>query len=477
MALQLTAFRQLAALRVFNLATAFLASRSVWDFHPGLCRDMPEREAYPSIDIRPRLEPVTISLDSPEIIQLRDNDRLEATPSTVVSLRAHSPDSRSRAGVHSSSTRDSGLESFENHTDSPAEPEQRSGSVSSAGGKSGKDKVEKRKRKRVTPEQIVYLEQFFLVDRSPTTARRQEISGFLGMQERQTQIWFQNRRAKAKLQDGKRKGRSASVDVPLPDSPPRLSTGFQADLQNLIHEDETVTIIPCTELTIGSWRRIAATVAKHDLVAYVCEGKRCLTWFIHSVGFGFKMEVPFETIVDTVFTNAAPGSGLATFMLSKPPLFYLEDIGPDGTARTLTRHWKRCSDWTEGQQATCVLRHDLTGSAVQLAHLLRNLHTNSTSIPLRPPAYPVQSTTVATMELPPPPTANPRSGPRYHYQFHDAVKSPVRHQGSQFPKRSSYAGPGISTASPDSAHSNDDGRGPLYSAPSTAPVSFSQHQP
>ncbi|GLB45879.1 putative homeodomain containing protein [Lyophyllum shimeji] len=154
------------------------------------------------------------------------------------------------------------------------------------------------------------------------------------MQDARTQIWFQNRRAKAKLQDG-----------------------FQADLQNLIHEDE--------------------------------------------IGFGFKMEVPFETIVDTVFTNAAPGSGLATFMLSKPPLFYLEDIGPDGTARTLTRHWKRCSDWTEGQQATCVLRHDLTGSAVQLAHLLRNLHTNSTSIPLRPPAYPVQSTTVATMELPP----------------------------------------------------------------------------
>jgi hypothetical protein len=37
------------------------------------------------------------------------------------------------------------------------------------------------------------LERFFSMDRSPTAARRKEISDLLGMQERQTQIWFQNR--------------------------------------------------------------------------------------------------------------------------------------------------------------------------------------------------------------------------------------------------------------------------------------------
>jgi len=52
---------------------------------------------------------------------------------------------------------------------------------------------EKRKRSRVTPEQLVHLERFFFVDRSPTAARRKEISELLGMHERQTQIWFQNR--------------------------------------------------------------------------------------------------------------------------------------------------------------------------------------------------------------------------------------------------------------------------------------------
>lgn len=64
----------------------------------------------------------------------------------------------------------------------------------SSKGKADKDgEKEKRKRSRVTPEQLVHLERFFSVDRSPTAVRRKEISELLGMQERQTQIWFQNR--------------------------------------------------------------------------------------------------------------------------------------------------------------------------------------------------------------------------------------------------------------------------------------------
>jgi hypothetical protein len=52
---------------------------------------------------------------------------------------------------------------------------------------------EKKKRSRVTPAQLAQLEQFFATDRSPTATRRKEISQALGMPERQTQIWFQNR--------------------------------------------------------------------------------------------------------------------------------------------------------------------------------------------------------------------------------------------------------------------------------------------
>ncbi len=62
-----------------------------------------------------------------------------------------------------------------------------------SGSRSTGTEREKRKRSRVTPDQLVHLERFFSMDRSPTATRRREISELLGMQERQTQIWFQNR--------------------------------------------------------------------------------------------------------------------------------------------------------------------------------------------------------------------------------------------------------------------------------------------
>jgi regulatory protein PHO2 len=127
--------------------------------------------------------------------------------------------------------------------------------ASSIKGKTDKDNdKEKRKRSRVTPEQLVHLERFFSTDRSPTAARRKEISELLGMQERQTQIWFQNRL------DGysyitANPSQPGSTDEPKPnykmakravvkvlktppDTPPELATGYEVDLHNLIHEDE-----------------------------------------------------------------------------------------------------------------------------------------------------------------------------------------------------------------------------------------------
>ena len=56
-----------------------------------------------------------------------------------------------------------------------------------------------RKRFRVTPVQLAHLERVFAEDRFPTAAKRKEIADVLGMNERQTQVWFQNRRTKAKL--------------------------------------------------------------------------------------------------------------------------------------------------------------------------------------------------------------------------------------------------------------------------------------
>lgn len=144
-----------------------------------------------------------------------------------------------------------------------------------------------------------------------------------------------------------------------------------------------ISIIPCTDLSIGSWRRISSTAGLHDLVAYTCESKRTLTWFILSAGCGFKMEIPYDSITAKEFQNAAPGQGRARFTLDRKPLFFRQ-IPTSGVPGS--QIWQPCDDWTEGRQASSVLYHEIIGSAMQLAHALQTLPgTSSSSSPLVSP--------------------------------------------------------------------------------------------
>ncbi|KAM5544584.1 hypothetical protein V8D89_001482 [Ganoderma adspersum] len=249
------------------------------------------------------------------------------------------------------------------------------------------DVKQRRKRSRVTPEQLAKLEEFFASDNSPTSARRRDIARLLAMDERQTQIWFQNsnaRRAKAKLQL-KLKARSVEKLEPPPESPPELSSGFDVDIQGLIHEDDDVTVFPCTDLTIGSWRRMASP--QHDLIAYTCNTKRCLVWYIRSAGRGFKMEISFDHVAEARFTNVSPGIGSATFVLDRPPGFYMESPVNPSLVDEHLRVWQVSGDWTEAMQGSTHLRHCLIGPAYQLSALVNNIAPSSmtSEIPLYTP--------------------------------------------------------------------------------------------
>ena len=85
------------------------------------------------------------------------------------------------------------------HSASDGDPEARFASASATTPVPTRSTSAKRKRGRVNPTQLAHLERAYAKDRSLDAARRKEISEALGMEERQTQIWFQNRRAKAKL--------------------------------------------------------------------------------------------------------------------------------------------------------------------------------------------------------------------------------------------------------------------------------------
>lgn len=127
--------------------------------------------------------------------------------------------------------------------------------------KASKEDRERRKRNRVTPEQLVQLETAFSKDRSPTSTERRELSNRIGMAERAVQIWFQNRsvnisqfliststlnvylsprRAKAKHQPPRAVPPTANPP-PLSGSPPAsppLGVAQEESLTNILNERE-----------------------------------------------------------------------------------------------------------------------------------------------------------------------------------------------------------------------------------------------
>jgi regulatory protein PHO2 len=194
------------------------------------------------------------------------------------------------------------------------------------------------------------------------------------------------------------------------------------------------------------------------------------------------MEIPYDTIIDAEFTNAAPGTGLASFLLSQPPLFFLEHVSSPTPDRPTVRQWRPCPDWTEGHQASQVLRHDLIGSAVQLSHFLRNLRAGSRSdIPLRPAdsyrtvaSPPMQMPRPSPpMELPLPPLANlAGANLRVHYQNDGLDLPPSLGRRDLDRKRLSYSGSGMTNDSPD-AFTNTTTQTPPQSAPANG--RYAQH--
>ncbi|KAF8322660.1 homeobox-domain-containing protein, partial [Clavulina sp. PMI_390] len=226
-----------------------------------------------------------------------------------------------------------------------------------------------RKRGRVNPSQLAFLERAYLADRSLDAARRRDISQKLGMDERQTQIWFQNRRAKAKLLAHRAKEAQSDVHPSLNhyhSAIPPLEAIHLA-----LQEDPPITVVPCSDVLIGKWRRM--NTGSNDLLVYLSEARRELTYFVRSAEMGFKMRIPFDSILSTEYTSdLAPGCDRAVFILSKPPTFYREVLSraaslnqnstPSGSGRT----WRPANDWTEGAQASTCTRHEITGPAGQL---------------------------------------------------------------------------------------------------------------
>ncbi|KXN85871.1 Homeobox protein 10 [Leucoagaricus sp. SymC.cos] len=275
----------------------------------------------------------------------------------------------------------------------------------------------KKKRGRLSREQLAQLEHLFAVDCSPTVPRRREIALLIGISERQIQVWFQNRRAKAK-NNGEKCQTRARVPSPVKE-PPKLREAVQTDLAALIQEDDpTVFAIPCTTLTIGGWNRVNYE-DQQDLLAWICEKKRCFTWFVHSKDYSFKMQVSLDSLKEMAFRNAGPGKAFLTIDLSEPPTFFLR--------RNVTRQdsaplpcWRQCDDWTEHKIATHTLRHVLGGPVQPLANVVtyvKNQMADTKPVSLHPINTPADNHH-PTPTLTPPSTKPTYPSPRMDDSFY-----------------------------------------------------------
>ncbi|KAL1688667.1 hypothetical protein GGG16DRAFT_59368 [Schizophyllum commune] len=214
---------------------------------------------------------------------------------------------------------------------------------------------DKKKRQRVTSDQLAHLESIFAVEHTPTQERRRQISQALGMEEKQTKVWFQNRRAKMN-----RESKDGSA-------PALISPGTD-NLMQLFREQGDVTFLPTVDLRIGSWRRIR-NPETNDLAGYVCPRSRSLCWFVHAGGRRYEMAISFDSIIKIDYNeHPVPDNLFAFIHLSQPPTFWSHeprDTGPNA--------WQLGTDWTEDHQATSVMTHVVAGSKPHLVELQRLL--------------------------------------------------------------------------------------------------------
>jgi hypothetical protein len=254
----------------------------------------------------------------------------------------------------------------------------------------------RKKRNKCTPEQSRQLELFFASNRNPTGRIREDLSRRIQMPERSVQVWFQNKRAKTKINEIK-------DGVPLEQrttvSRERFSRSLsshevtQTKKRRNTHdgsnkEDSALIPLPSTSLCIGEWRRIK------PLICLFSQRNQSFTWYLSSESVGFKLECPISSVTKITFTGPSEPTiheysegitqwqGQLTLELSRPPQFYMEVFRSSAKAHEMEvgghkAAWRQCTDFTEGKQATSTLKHIVSGSYDALRQAVMQLYEAS----------------------------------------------------------------------------------------------------
>ncbi|KAL1892968.1 Transcription elongation factor SPT4 [Sporothrix stenoceras] len=246
------------------------------------------------------------------------------------------------------------------------------------------------KRQRATQDQLTTLELEFNKNPTPNAETRIMIAEQINMTERSVQIWFQNRRAKIKLLAKKSLETGEDIDL-IPESmraylamqaaesgkglggafygrtglmgygPGMLLGGEHANQGKvLIHH------LTCRSLSIGKWVRVGQNTM--DLIIFYSPHNGTMTYYINNENAGYKIEYPFSYIKNIYLDqDEDPNkSGGIVIELNQPPTFMM-DCTPSANGFTV------CGDFTENQQASQCLVHQLGGNPKVLSGQLAKL--------------------------------------------------------------------------------------------------------
>ncbi|KIH92831.1 hypothetical protein SPBR_02439 [Sporothrix brasiliensis 5110] len=246
------------------------------------------------------------------------------------------------------------------------------------------------KRQRATQDQLTTLELEFNKNPTPNAETRNAIAEQINMTERSVQIWFQNRRAKIKLLAKKSIETGEDIDL-IPESmraylamqaaesgkglggafygrtglmgygPGMLLGGEHANQGKLL-----IHHLTCRSLSIGKWVRVGQNTM--DLIIFYSPHNGTMTYYINNENAGYKIEYPFSYIKHIYLDQEEDPnkSGGIVIELNQPPTFMM-DCTPNGSGFSV------CGDFTENQQASQCLVHQLGGNPKVLSGQLAKL--------------------------------------------------------------------------------------------------------
>ncbi|KAI9334538.1 hypothetical protein BDR26DRAFT_1009614 [Obelidium mucronatum] len=247
-----------------------------------------------------------------------------------------------------------------------------------------------RKRVHPTKQQQELLERFFEMNPKPNSKERGEICKAVNINSRSVQVWFQNRRVKAKKEPQPKEAQSTPQSHTRQASEESSASESESPAGSVSHafgdafEQHPLPPVPlssvpgvpgtCTiavavaELRVGTWRRVAAAAGELRCEVSLAAGA-ALRWTLVSGGFQFRIDVPLATISDASISPLGATAAAVFLDVCRPPLFARELLMGDAGGIGLgvkTGLFAQCGDFTEGQQASTNNRWAMEGAAADM---------------------------------------------------------------------------------------------------------------